>query len=67
MTSAGATSSPSAAACEARYDDVEDGDDTSDDGLQDRSNTIDNGHEAGANGLEDGFHLLKSRAPLAWL
>ena len=49
----GATSSPSATASEARDDDVKDGDDSSDDGLQDRSNTVDNGHEASANGLED--------------
>lgn len=59
MTPAGATSPPSATACEARDNDVEDGDDSRDDGLQDRSNTVDDGHKAGANGLKDGFNLLR--------
>ena len=49
----GATSSPSATAGEARDDDVKDGDESSEDGLQARANPVDNGHEASANGLED--------------
>lgn len=61
MTPAGATSSPSTTAREARDDDVKDGDDGGDDGLQDRSDAVDNGHETGADGLKDGFDLHEEK------
>ena len=51
------TSTPAAAAGEARDDDVEDGDNGSNNGLQDGPDAVDDGHEACADGLEDGFNL----------
>lgn len=49
---------PTAAATgEAGNDDVEDGHNAVDDGLEDRADSVDDGHEASADGLEDSLDL----------
>ena len=56
-TSPTAPTTPSATASQAGDDDVEAGDDTGDDSLQNGSNAVNDCHEAGPEGLKEGFDL----------
>jgi hypothetical protein len=45
------------AAGQTGYDDVEAGDNGTDDGLQDAADAVDDGHQASSDGVEDAFDL----------
>jgi hypothetical protein len=53
-----ASSATATTASEARDDDVEEGCNSADNGLQDGGNAVNDGHEAGADGLAERFDLF---------
>jgi hypothetical protein len=57
---------PSAAACQAGDDDVEEGDNGVDNGSAGSADGVDDGHEAVAYGAEDGLNLSAALACCCW-